>query len=112
MSSAGGMRIEAASFSHPGGRDYNEDFLGDCEAVGALITLNLGIGWLQGHWISNRPLFLIGIFFLLSGIQFIIFGLLAELFIYSNARDGDYGIAEVVENVTHGSDVAVVRQIR
>ncbi|HEV8718725.1 MAG TPA: glycosyltransferase family 2 protein [Candidatus Binatia bacterium] len=83
-----------------------------CEAVGSLITVNLGIGWLQGYWISNRPLFLIGIFFLLSGIQFIIFGLLAELLIYSNVRDGDYGIAEVIENVTHTSEVAVIRQIR
>src|SRR5713101_1647803 len=72
----------------------------------------LGIGWLQGQWISNRPLFLVGIFFLLTGIQFIIFGLLAELLIYSNAGREDYGIAEVIENTQHASDAAVVRHIR
>lgn len=36
MVGAGAIRIEAASFSHQGGRDYNEDSLGDCEALGAL----------------------------------------------------------------------------
>lgn len=83
-----------------------------CEVVGLLITLELGLGWLRGRWIGNRPLFLVGIFFLLTGIQFIIFGLLAELFVYSSTRSEDYGIAEVVENVQHTGDAAVVRQIR
>ncbi|MBI3795579.1 MAG: glycosyltransferase family 2 protein [Deltaproteobacteria bacterium] len=83
-----------------------------CELVGFLITLNLGLNWLQGYWIGNRPLFLVGIFFLLTGIQFIVFGLLAELFIYSSTRGEDYGIAEVIENVPHSSETAVVRQIR
>jgi glycosyltransferase involved in cell wall biosynthesis len=83
-----------------------------CEVVGLLITLELGLGWLRGRWIGNRPLFLVGIFFLLTGIQFIIFGLLAELFVYSSTRSEDYGIAEVVENVQHPGDAAVVRQIR
>ena len=83
-----------------------------CEVVGLLITLELGLGWLRGRWIGNRPLFLVGIFFLLTGIQFIIFGLLAELFVYSSTRSEDYGIAEVIENVQHTGDAAVVRQIR
>src|SRR5215510_13201188 len=82
-----------------------------CEAVGFLITLELAIGWLQGRWIGNRPLFLVGIFFLLTGLQFIIFGLLAELFVYSSTRSEDYGIAEVIENVQPPSETAVVRQI-
>jgi glycosyltransferase involved in cell wall biosynthesis len=69
-----------------------------CELVGGLITLTLVIGWFQGQWISNRPLFLVGIFFLLSGLQFILFGLLAELLIYSTARREDYGIAEIIQN--------------
>jgi hypothetical protein len=37
-----------------------------CASIGGLITLVLGIGWLQGYWLTNRPLFLVGIFFLLS----------------------------------------------
>ena len=44
MSNSDPIRIEAASFSHPGGRDYNEDFLGECEAVGALRLFVLADG--------------------------------------------------------------------
>jgi glycosyltransferase involved in cell wall biosynthesis len=69
-----------------------------CELVGGLITLVLVIGWFQGQWIGNRPLFLVGIFFLLSGLQFMFFGLLAELRTYSTARREDYGIAEIMQN--------------
>jgi hypothetical protein len=83
-----------------------------CEVIGGLIALVLGIGWLQGHWISNRPLFVVGIFFLLSGIQFILFGLHAELLIYVSARREECGIAEVMENLHSTTDVSVVRQIR
>jgi len=66
--------------------------------VGAAIMLFLSIAWLQGQWISNRPLFLVGIFFFLSGLQFIFFGLLAELNIFLSERREDCGIAEVIEN--------------
>ncbi len=83
-----------------------------CELVGGLITLVLAIGWLQGHWISNRPLFLVGIFFLLSGLQFMFFGLLAELQIYLSAQRENCGIAEVIENLPNTSDAVAVRQTR
>jgi hypothetical protein len=56
----------------------------------------LAIGWLQGQWIGNRPLFLVGIFFLLSGLQFIFFGLLAELLIFVSGRREECGIAEEI----------------
>jgi len=83
-----------------------------CASIGGLIALVLGIGWLQGRWVSNRPLFLVGIFFLLSGIQFVLFGLHAELLIYINARREDCGIAEVMENSRGTTDTPVVRQMR
>jgi PPM family protein phosphatase len=56
MSSAGAIRIEAASFSHQGGRDYNEDTLGDCEAVGALrlFVLADGAGGQGGGDVASR----------------------------------------------------------
>ncbi len=38
------IRIEAARFSHEGGRSYNEDALGECEAVGALRLFVLADG--------------------------------------------------------------------
>ncbi|MDB5948011.1 MAG: serine/threonine-protein phosphatase, partial [Ramlibacter sp.] len=44
MSGPGAIRVEVASFSHQGGRDYNEDHLGDCEAVGALRLFVLADG--------------------------------------------------------------------
>lgn len=56
MSGAGAIRIEAASFSHQGGRDYNEDSLGDCEAVGALRLFALadGAGGQGGGDVASR----------------------------------------------------------
>lgn len=65
-----------------------------CSGVGLLILLVLGIGWLYGQWIGNRPLFLFSIFLMLSGLQFIFFGLLAELFIYLSGQREDCGIDE------------------
>ncbi len=44
MSTPVAIRIEAASFSHEGGRSYNEDALGNCEAVGALRLFVLADG--------------------------------------------------------------------
>ena len=64
--------------------------------IGMLIVLFLSINWFQGEWIGNRPLFLVGIFFLLTGMQFIFFGLLAELMIFVSARREDCGIEEVL----------------
>lgn len=68
-----------------------------CFSLGSLISLVLAIGWLQGRWIENRPLFLGGIFLVLMGLQFIFFGLLAELMIYLSGRREECGIAEVIE---------------
>src|SRR5262245_6679985 len=72
-----------------------------CSTVGSAILIFLSISWLRGQWIANRPLFLVGIFFVLSGMQFIFFGLLAELLIYLSAQREDCSIAEVIENSGH-----------
>lgn len=78
-----------------------------CFSLGSVISVFLAIGWLQGHWIGDRPLFLIGIFLVLMGLQFIFFGLLAELLIYLSGRREDCGIAEIIEQEGHESVVAV-----
>ena len=44
MSTPCTIRIESASFSHQGGRDYNEDSLGDCEIMGDLRLFVLADG--------------------------------------------------------------------
>jgi hypothetical protein len=80
-------------------------------SIGAVILLVLVIGWLQGHWIGNRPLFLVSIFFLLSGLQFVFFGLLAELLIYLSAQREDCGIAEVIEHTRNDIEPVTVHQL-
>jgi hypothetical protein len=67
--------------------------------------LVLGIGWLYGQWIGNRPLFLFGIFLMLTGTQFIFFGLLAELLIYVSGQREDCGIAEVIESTMDNGEM-------
>jgi glycosyltransferase involved in cell wall biosynthesis len=81
-----------------------------CCSLGSLISLVLVIGWLQGRWIGNRPLFLVGIFLVLMGLQFIFFGLLAELLIYLSGRREDCGIAEVIEYEDREPTPAVQQQ--
>jgi len=53
---AGAIRIEATSFSHRGGRHYNEDALGECEAMGALrlFVLADGVGGQRGGEVASR----------------------------------------------------------
>lgn len=56
MSTGGAIRIEATSFSQQGGRDYNEDFLGDCETAGVLrlFVLADGAGGQGGGDVASR----------------------------------------------------------
>jgi glycosyltransferase involved in cell wall biosynthesis len=81
-----------------------------CEFFGLYILTILGIGWLQGQWIGNRPIFLVAIFLLLSGLQFIFFGLLAELLIYLSGRREDCSIDEEITGVMTSSEVRTPRQ--
>lgn len=74
-----------------------------CFGVGLAISAFLSVQWVTGHWIGNRPLLLFGIFLMLSGLQFIFFGLLAELLIYLSGRREDCGIdEEIVGLMTSG----------
>ena len=54
--SAGELRLESASFSHDGGRDYNEDAVGDSDAFGAvrLFMLADGAGGQGGGDVAAR----------------------------------------------------------
>lgn len=65
--------------------------------AGFSIQAYLTVGWFQGHWIGDRPLFMLGTLLLIMGVQFIFFGLLAEMIAYSSRREGDYSVREVRE---------------
>ena len=54
--------------------------------AGLMINIALTINWFQGIWIGNRPIFFLGILFLIVGIQFFSIGLLGELFIKNTAK--------------------------
>lgn len=53
---------------------------------------------LRNVWLSNRPLLIIGTLFIIVGVQFILFGLLAEMIAYSSHREADYAIVETSED--------------
>ena len=48
-------------------------------SAGFAINLYLTIGWFNGVWIGNRPIFFLGILLLIVGIQFFSMGLIGEL---------------------------------
>jgi len=53
---------------------------------GLIISIYLTVGWFQGIYIGNRPIFFLGILLLIVGIQFFSIGLLGELFIKNTAQ--------------------------
>jgi glycosyltransferase involved in cell wall biosynthesis len=46
------------------------------------------------EWLSNRPLLIIGTLLVIVGVQFVLFGLLAEMVAFSYRRESDYSITE------------------
>lgn len=54
--------------------------------LGIVVLLGLSVWWLLGHPIGDRPLLQLGVLLVLVGVQFLMFGLLAELMI---SRDRD-----------------------
>src|SRR4029079_8478004 len=85
--------------------------------VGTLIDTYLIIGRVFfNRWLSNRPLLIIGTLFVIVGVQFILFGLLAEMVAFSYRRESDYSVVETsdeTDDVASGEDdyrVAVSRK--
>lgn len=72
--------------------------------AGTVIDLYLIIARIFFHeWLSNRPLLIIGTLLIIVGVQFVLFGLLAEMIAFSYRREDDYSITESSdqENVIH-----------
>lgn len=65
---------------------------------GFAINLYLAILWLNGHYLSNRPLLLLGVLLMLLGIQVLTTGLLGEMITFKNFRRPDsYSVKERLE---------------
>lgn len=48
-------------------------------SAGLAINVYLTVGWFNGVWIGNRPIFFLGILLLIVGLQFFSMGLIGEL---------------------------------
>ena len=59
------------------------------------INVYLTVRWFLGQWIGDKPLFLLGILMVIIGIQFVFFGLMAEMIAYSSKKQDEYIIDEV-----------------
>jgi len=80
--------------------------------AGFLIELYLTIGWFFGRWIEDRPAFMLGILLLIVGMQFIFFGLLAEMVAYSSKRDHDYSIQQIYVSAGNNTDESDFERVR
>jgi drug/metabolite transporter (DMT)-like permease len=66
--------------------------------AGLAINLYLVILRISGKWISNRPLLLLGILLLILGVQFIFFGLMGELIVFSSQKETAYTVKERLDS--------------
>jgi glycosyltransferase involved in cell wall biosynthesis len=64
--------------------------------VGASIMGYVSLGWLLGKWIGTRPILLIGAVLMISGIQLISFGLVAEMIVYASGSHDDPPIRSIL----------------
>ncbi|MFN7962749.1 MAG: glycosyltransferase family 2 protein [Thermoanaerobaculia bacterium] len=66
--------------------------------VGFLINVYLALLWLQGSYLSNRPLLLLGVLLMVVGVQVLTTGLIAEMLASAGFRRAEsYSIRELLE---------------
>ena len=66
-------------------------------SIGVIIECYLTWLWFMGHGIGRRPLFFLGILTIIVGVQFIGFGLVAEMLSAGLAENVTYSIREKIE---------------
>lgn len=66
-------------------------------SIGVLIEIYLTILWFGGAGIGRRPLFFLGITFIIVGAQFIVLGLLGEMLSAGFAEHTEYSYKEIIE---------------
>ncbi len=66
--------------------------------AGAILTAYLGIDRLLGVPLANRPLLILGVLWMVFGVQLFSIGLLGEIIIFTHAREvKDYQIRELLD---------------
>jgi glycosyltransferase involved in cell wall biosynthesis len=63
------------------------------------------------YWLTNRPLLIIGTLLVIVGVQFILFGLLAEMIAFSYRRESDYSVVETSEETKDMMSDEAVRRV-
>lgn len=66
-------------------------------SAGLFINGYLALRWLQGKWLGNRPLLLFGIMLLIVGLQFVFFGILAEMISYATTNGESYHVRKKLD---------------
>jgi glycosyltransferase involved in cell wall biosynthesis len=67
-------------------------------SAGFLIDLYLTFMWaVRQRPLSDRPILMLGTMLIIIGVQFLFFGLLAEMIAFTARRDNDYSVVERVE---------------
>jgi len=68
-----------------------------CFLIGVLIDGYLSAEWFLGRTaLSNRPLFLLGVLFIIIGVQFVSFGLLGEMINRQQRDETTYSIRDIL----------------
>jgi glycosyltransferase involved in cell wall biosynthesis len=71
--------------------------------AGFLIDLYLTVLWLVFRKpLSDRPILMLGTMLIIIGVQFLFFGLLAEMIAFSFRRDNDFSVVEKIDAVEPG----------
>ncbi|RPJ11716.1 MAG: glycosyltransferase [Deltaproteobacteria bacterium] len=65
-------------------------------SIGLLINLYLAVGWLFKKWIGDRPLLVLGVLFMIIGVQTVFFGLLAEMMNFLSSKGTNPSIAKIL----------------
>jgi hypothetical protein len=62
--------------------------------AGLAIDTYLALLWFRGTYLSNRPLLLLGTLLIILGIQFMFFGLLGELIVFSSNKENGHMVRD------------------
>ncbi|HWR20755.1 MAG TPA: glycosyltransferase family 2 protein [Verrucomicrobiae bacterium] len=65
--------------------------------AGSTVLAYLIVGWFFGQWIGDRPLLSLSILTMITGLQFVFFGLLAEIIVYSSRQTDIPPVAAVLD---------------